>query len=155
MSHPQRGSTSGCGRHSLAMPNNTGQLLHTTGYLSAVILKLKTSILRKKKMVESYIKRSGEVTIKSNTEHRDNVVKEIRLYFHICRIIDFKIITTFTKFKFIFRQNFINGFINFHFIKQRLRSIRKKVCKKRKAPCRHFVVSLEHFSLITNDIVHQ
>lgn len=99
------------------MPNNTSQLLHTTGYLSAVILKLKTSILRKKKMVESYIKRSGEVTIKSNTEHRDNVVKEIRSYFHICRIIDFKIITTFTKFKFIFRQNFINGFINFHFIK--------------------------------------
>lgn len=58
-----------------------------------------------------------EVTREGYTGHSDKVVKKIKCHFDAYRIIDSKIITTFTKFKFAYRQSFSNGFINFYFKK--------------------------------------
>lgn len=52
------------------------------------------------------MKRSLEVTMEGEAHHSDKVVRIIKCYFVIYRIIDFKIIITVIKFEFAFRQCF-------------------------------------------------
>lgn len=53
--------------------------------------------------------------MEGETNHSDKVVRIIKCYVVIHRIIDFKIIITVIKLEFAFRQCFSHGFINFYF----------------------------------------